>query len=347
MAVSTRTYKKADNTTGTRLVGENGQGEDTGGVTLFDANGNVLIGQKARAGSLPVTLSTEDIAALASQTTLALVLSALQGTLGVTGTVGVGASVLPTGAATSAAQTTGNTSLSSIDTKTPALSSGRVPVDGSGVTQPVSVTALPASLTAAGNLKVAMLEGGIASGTAGTPASEVVTVQGVSGGIAFDVNTELPIAAALSDGAANPTTPTIGAADLQWNGATWERRTGNVEGTAITSAARTATLNSNDITNPNGRGLLIFLNVTAASGTGGLTLRVQAKDPVSGNYYALNAAPTAVTATGLQCYNVSVGAQSTNAAQNVGTALPRTFRINVTHGDSSSYTYSVGYSLMV
>jgi len=45
---------------------------------------------------------------------------------------------LPTGAATSALQTTGNSSLSSIDTKTPALVSGRVPVDGSGVTQPVS-----------------------------------------------------------------------------------------------------------------------------------------------------------------------------------------------------------------
>lgn len=47
---------------------------------------------------------------------------------------------LPTGASTSALQTTGNTSLSSIDIKTPALVSGRVPVDGSGVTQPVSGT---------------------------------------------------------------------------------------------------------------------------------------------------------------------------------------------------------------
>lgn len=47
---------------------------------------------------------------------------------------------LPTGASTSALQTTGNTSLGNIDTKTPALVSGRVPVDGSGVTQPVSGT---------------------------------------------------------------------------------------------------------------------------------------------------------------------------------------------------------------
>lgn len=45
---------------------------------------------------------------------------------------------LPTSAATSALQTAGNSSLSSIDGKTPALVTGRVPVDGSGVTQPVS-----------------------------------------------------------------------------------------------------------------------------------------------------------------------------------------------------------------
>lgn len=45
---------------------------------------------------------------------------------------------LPTGAATAANQTSGNASLTSIDGKTPALVSGRVPVDGSGVTQPVS-----------------------------------------------------------------------------------------------------------------------------------------------------------------------------------------------------------------
>lgn len=59
---------------------------------------------------------------------------------------------LPTGAATSALQTTGNTSLASIDTKTPALASGRVPVDGSGVTQPVSGT-----LTCSGPLTDAQL----------------------------------------------------------------------------------------------------------------------------------------------------------------------------------------------
>jgi len=45
---------------------------------------------------------------------------------------------LPSGAATAANQATANTSLASLDGKAPALVSGRVPVDGSAVTQPVS-----------------------------------------------------------------------------------------------------------------------------------------------------------------------------------------------------------------
>jgi len=55
---------------------------------------------------------------------------------------------LPAGASTSALQTTGNTSLSSIDGKLPALSSGRVPVDITGsaaVTGPLTDTQLRAT----------------------------------------------------------------------------------------------------------------------------------------------------------------------------------------------------------
>jgi hypothetical protein len=53
---------------------------------------------------------------------------------------------LPTNASTSALQTTGNTSLSSIDTKLPSnltVTSTRLLVDNSGVTQPVSAASLP------------------------------------------------------------------------------------------------------------------------------------------------------------------------------------------------------------
>jgi hypothetical protein len=64
----------------------------------------------------------------------------------VTQPISAAALPLPTDASTSALQTTGNTSLSNIDTKLPAnltVSSTRLLVDNSGVTQPVSVASLP------------------------------------------------------------------------------------------------------------------------------------------------------------------------------------------------------------
>jgi len=77
-----------------------------------------------------------------------------------------GALPLASGASTSAKQDTGNTSIASIDAKTPALVTGRIPVDGSAVTQPVSAASLPLPTGAAretgGNLAaiLAALESG-------------------------------------------------------------------------------------------------------------------------------------------------------------------------------------------
>lgn len=63
-----------------------------------------------------------------------------------------------TGVSTAANQVTGNSSVASIDTKTPALVTGRVPVDGSGVTQPVSgtvaVSNFPATQPVSGSVSV-------------------------------------------------------------------------------------------------------------------------------------------------------------------------------------------------
>lgn len=75
---------------------------------------------------------------------------------------------LPTGASTATLQTTGNTSLNSIDTKTPALSGGRVPVESNLVQAltdaqlrasavPVSAASLPLPTGAATELTLAAL----------------------------------------------------------------------------------------------------------------------------------------------------------------------------------------------
>jgi hypothetical protein len=137
-----------------------------------------------------------------------------------------------------------------------------------------------------------------------------------------------------------------GLANHLFNGATWDRQRGNIEGTALASAARTATVNSADITLFNERGIAFYLNVSVASGTGGLQLLIEAKDPVSGSYIALNSLPTAVTATGTKLYQVYPGGSGASITQLSNEGVSRTVRVRMVVGDASSYTYSVGYSTL-
>jgi hypothetical protein len=71
--------------------------------------------------------------------------------------------------------------------KIPALVSGRIPVDGSGVTQPISASSLPLPSGASTAAKQPAL------GTAGTPSSDVITVQGTSAGTALNTKETQPI----------------------------------------------------------------------------------------------------------------------------------------------------------
>lgn len=134
-----------------------------------------------------------------------------------------------------------------------------------------------------------------------------------------------------------------------YNGATWDRLRNNLEGTALASAARTVTTSSPDITNYNGDGAIVILRVSAITTAPSLVVTIEGKDPVSGVYYALNAAPVAVTAVGTYVYEVGEGASSGptgGVTQRTAGQLPRTFRITVTHGNANSVTYSVGYSVI-
>jgi len=70
--------------------------------------------------------------------------------------------------------------------KIPALVSGRIPVDGSGVTQPISAASLPLPSGASTAAKQPAL------GTAGTPSSDVITVQGASVGTALNTKETQP-----------------------------------------------------------------------------------------------------------------------------------------------------------
>ena len=131
---------------------------------------------------------------------------------------------------------------------------------------------------------------------------------------------------------------------LLWNGTSFDRSRSNEQGTLLASAARTATVTSSNHTNHNARGVLVTVNVTTASGTGGLTVRIQGIDPVAGTAFPLNTAPSAITATGLYSYLLYPGASGGGTTQATALVLPRTWNVQVSAGDSSSYTYSVGYA---
>jgi len=154
-------------------------------------------GRSAAAASKPVVLSTEDLAALQATTAaLATVVAALQATLTVDGSahtqpVSASALPLPTGAATESSLA----ALKGSDITSPSPS---MPAGGSGVlgwlsaiwtrlnaslavtgtfwqaTQPVSAASLPLPAGAATAAKQPAL------GTSGTPAADVITVQGAT-----------------------------------------------------------------------------------------------------------------------------------------------------------------------
>lgn len=123
---------------------------------------------------------------------------------------------------------------------------------------------------------------------------------------------------------------------------------------ALPSAARTATTNSGDLTNPGARGAMIFVDVTAFAATPDVDVSVEGKDPSSGNYVILGvstAGITDVTGVGTYCYIIypeDLTIPGSAEPLDLWTLpLPRTWRVVMTHNDADSITYSVGISYLV
>lgn len=114
----------------------------------------------------------------------------------------------------------------------------------------------------------------------------------------------------------------------------------------LDSSARTATANSDEQTNLNGRGVQVVLNVTAIPATpAGITPKVQSKDPASGTWSDLLSGGS-ITATGTTVLTVYPGIGVT-ANESASTVLPKIWRVEVEHADAESYTYSVGANVAV
>lgn len=124
--------------------------------------------------------------------------------------------------------------------------------------------------------------------------------------------------------------------------------------TLLASAARTATTNTSDLT-AIGRGVMLVLNVTVEAAAETLALKIQGKDPVSGNWFdvtnfgtmytSASEAPTRTKAAVLypgilaaDHVGVAAGTDGTIAKSGV---LPATWRAVVTHSSTGSWTYSL------
>lgn len=134
-----------------------------------------------------------------------------------------------------------------------------------------------------------------------------------------------------------------------WNGSNFDRARNNTYLQTLASGARTGTTSSSLLTNFNFRGITVNLNITVASGTGGLQIAIQGYDQSSASYKNLHTLATAVTTTGLNVIQLYPGIDNTNSAinQTISQALPQQYRVQIVHGDSSSYTYSVSVNYIL
>ena len=147
------------------------------------------------------------------------------------------------------------------------------------------------------------------------------------------------------DGEAVGSATPFPARSRKYNGSTYDDERGNQNVTLLASAARTATNQTADQTNHNAKGLHLVIDVTAAAATPSVVFTIQGKDELSGKYYTLLAS-AAVTATGTTVLKVYPGITAA-ANASVSDLLPRTWRLDATHADADSITYSVGASVIV
>lgn len=120
--------------------------------------------------------------------------------------------------------------------------------------------------------------------------------------------------------------------------------------TAKASAAQgLGTVNGDDLTNFNGKGVLVTLDVTAVSGTTPtLDVKLQHKDSVSGKYVDIPGA-SFTQKTGISTDTLLIYPSITvTANRQVNSTLGKLFRIVSTVGGTATpiFTFSVGVDLL-
>lgn len=129
-----------------------------------------------------------------------------------------------------------------------------------------------------------------------------------------------------------------------------------MNGTLLGSEERAATTSSEDQHTPAGqRGVLLTLDITKAPAAAEtLALQLEAKDPSSGKYVPITAFAATKKGEELEAgatlaFTVYPGGVETAAVGShevQALALPRTWRVKVTHSGAGKWTYSVGASAL-
>jgi hypothetical protein len=147
------------------------------------------------------------------------------------------------------------------------------------------------------------------------------------------------IVGAASDGPGSLTGLVVNSQSLLYDGSTtFFRQRGNLDAVGLASAARTAVIDTSPILNYNHRGVKVGINITAA-GTGTLTFTIKGLESIGGAYYTMLAS-AAQSGTGLVILTVYPGVAAV-ANVSANDVLPKTFRVEVTGSDGSSWTYSI------
>jgi hypothetical protein len=134
--------------------------------------------------------------------------------------------------------------------------------------------------------------------------------------------------------------PTVG--NRLYNGTNFDREYGNMSGVLLASAARTTTTSSASQTNYNHRGVIVHLDVTSA-GTGTLQVQINGTSGIGAFVLALGTASAGSNL--LIAYPGVIDADTSYDAKSV--VLTRVWTVTINKSDASSWTYSVGYALIV
>ena len=230
--------------------------------------------------------------------------------------------------------------LGTIDTDTGAI------VTGIGAPTDAAWDGAAASATLVSTIKrIATMRRNLAAGASPTDTLGTLLQLNASGNVVNSAASPNGIAGDTGDGRF-----TLAVTNFLYDGSAYPRQRSNQDVVLLASAARTATTPSADQTNWNGRGVLVLLNVTAnPGGVETLTLELHAK--LGGQYFTLTAYPAVTVATNAVYFYVFYpGAVETLAVANLEVdemVLPKTWRANVVHSSTGSWTYAVDCSVIL